>query len=55
MKPKSIEIHLSGRKLEKIARSIDGECIYGRDPLPERLPGETDLPSMESTLLEDEG
>jgi len=52
LQPKSMEIRLPGRRLEKFDGSIDGKLIWGKDALPERLPGEKLIKDTDFTTLE---
>jgi hypothetical protein len=52
LQPKSLEIHLPGRKFEKAAGSIDGNVFWGKDDLPLQLPGEKIIIGNDLTILE---
>ena len=52
LQPKSMEIHLPGRRFEKLERSIDGDLFWGKDPLPMWLPGESGVAGTEFTALD---
>jgi len=55
LQPKSIEIHLPGRRVEKVKGSIDAGVFWGKDSLPAKLPGETFVAGTEFTTLERPG
>lgn len=53
LQPKSVEIHLPGRRFEKVEGSIDGDVFWGKHELPSQLPGEKIVAGTEFTTLED--
>lgn len=52
LQPKSLEIRLPGRRMEKVKGSIDEGIFYGKDSLPATLPGEKFFEGTEFTTLE---